>query len=212
MCRSPRRSSTRDELRRDEAGRQLAAVLAQLGLGVGEAEALVDRLLGRAAQRLAGLVVEDPVLADVQPAPHGRLAQRDVVRRRAGEVLQQVAEVLRRDDAQVDRQAGVRAPARGVLVGRRRRLDEVELAERAHQRAGVARRRDDVEVLDGVGLAARRAGELDALGGGVLAQRGDDLLADRQGAVQQHALGRAARRCRRPARRASRPRTSARSP
>jgi hypothetical protein len=39
----------------------------------------------------------------VQAAAHGGLAQRDVVRLRAGEVLQEVAEVRRLDDAQVDR-------------------------------------------------------------------------------------------------------------
>ena len=62
-------------------GRELAAVLAQLGLDVGEAEARVDLLLGREGLRLAGRVVEDAVLGDVQPAAHGRLAQGGVVRR-----------------------------------------------------------------------------------------------------------------------------------
>ena len=82
-------------------------------------------------------------------------------------------------------------PRAAFSFGRRRRLDELELAQRAHQRAGVGGRRDDVEVLDRVGLPARRPGELDALGRGVRAQRRDDLLADRQRAVQQHALRRA---------------------
>ena len=80
QCRSPRRSSLVDELRdvvRSEV--ELAAVLAQLGRDPRQAEALVDLLLGRAAVRLAGRVVEDPVLGDVQPAAHGRLAQRHVV-------------------------------------------------------------------------------------------------------------------------------------
>ena len=45
----------------------------------GSPSRVVDLLLGRAAQRLAGLVVEDPVLGDVQAAPDRGLAQRDVV-------------------------------------------------------------------------------------------------------------------------------------
>ena len=68
---------------RDLAGlaeRELAAVLAQLRRDPRQAEALVDLLLGRAAVGLARRVVEDPVLADVQPLAHRRLAQRDVVR------------------------------------------------------------------------------------------------------------------------------------
>ena len=66
--------------------------------------------------------------------------------------------------------------------------------------------------LTRVGLAARRAGELDALGGRVRAQRRDDLLADRQRAVQQRRAAPAARRCRRRATTAPTPRTSGRSP
>ncbi len=95
---------------------QLAAVLAQLGLDVGEAEPLVDLLLARARVRGAGGVVEDPVLGDVQPAPHRRFAQRRVVRPRAGEVLQQVAELRGLGDPQVDRHARVRARPRPGLA------------------------------------------------------------------------------------------------
>ena len=89
----------------------------------GRPSARVDLLLGRAAQRLAGRVVEDPVLGDVQPAPDGRLAQRHVVRLGAGEVLQHVAELVRLDDLQVDLHAGVRGRARtdvAALVHRSR--------------------------------------------------------------------------------------------
>jgi hypothetical protein len=61
--RSPPRSGAGSRRR----GRlELAAVLAQLGRDPRQAEALVDLLLGRAAVRLAGRVVEDPVLGDVQ--------------------------------------------------------------------------------------------------------------------------------------------------
>ena len=98
LCRSPRMSAELDQLGSRACRRravELAAVLAQLRLDVGEAEPLVDLLLGRARARFAGGVVEDPVLGDVQAAAHGGLAQRGVVRARAGEVLQQVAELRR---------------------------------------------------------------------------------------------------------------------
>ena len=121
QCRSPRRSSTRDQVgeRPRRRGLQLPAPLAQLGRDPRQAEPLVDLLLGRAAQRLAGGVVEDPVLRDVQPAPHGRLAQRHVVRLRAGEVLEHVAELVGRDDLEVDGHARVEHDARAGLAGLR---------------------------------------------------------------------------------------------
>ena len=157
-----------------------------------EPEALVDLLLGRAAQRLAGLVVEDPVLRDVQPAPHGGLAQRDVVRLGAGEVLEHVAELVGLDDPEVDLHARVREHARAGVARRQHGLDQRQLGQRGRQRDGILRRGDDVEVLDRVGLAAQRAGHLDALGGRVGAQRADDLLGDVLRAREQDARRRAA--------------------
>ena len=122
QCRSPRRSLELDQLRQRALQRrlELAAPLAQLRRDPRQPEPLVDLLLGRAAQRLAGLVVEDPVLGDVQPAPHRRLAQLHVVRLGAGEVLQDVAELVGRDDAQVDLHARVRDHARARRRRRRR--------------------------------------------------------------------------------------------
>ena len=142
---------------------QLAAVLAQLGRDPRQPEERVDLLLGRAAVRLAGRVVEDAVLGDVQAAADDRLAQRHVVVLRAGEVLHDVAELVGLDDAQVERDARVRARPRRVVLGARRLLDEADLAERGEQRGRVGRGRDDVEVLDRVDHAPRRARELDAV-------------------------------------------------
>ena len=171
-------------------GLDLAAVLAQLGRDPRHAEALVDLLLGGAAGGHAGGVVEDPVLGDVQPAPDGRLAQRHVVLLGAREVLQDVAELVGLDDPQVDRHARVRAGAGGVVPGRRARLDDVEVGEHGGQGACVRRGGDDVEVLDRVGAAARRAGQLDAIAGRVGAQRLDDALGDGQRLVEQNARAR----------------------
>src|SRR5918911_1694561 len=92
--------------------RSSSSAVAQLRRYPREPEAVVDLLLGGAAERLTGRVVEDPVLGDVQPAPHGALAQADVVRLGAGEVLQHVAELVRGDDLEVHAHAGVGAHTR----------------------------------------------------------------------------------------------------
>ena len=91
----------RDQLR-DLLEVQLAAALAQLRRDPGQAEQLVDLLLGRAAMRGAAGVVEQAVLADVQALAHRALAQRHVVLLGAREVLPEVAELVGLDDAQVD--------------------------------------------------------------------------------------------------------------
>ena len=97
-------------------------------------------------------------------------------------MLEHVAELVRRDDPQVDceRRCGstTRAPASPRRA--RPRSSSSSSRERLVERARVVRRRDDVEVLAGVGHAARAAGDLDAVGGRVRAQLLDDLLAERQ--------------------------------
>ncbi len=80
---------------------QLAAVLPQLRLDVGEAQQPVHLGLRRARPRGPVGVVLDAVLGDVQPAAHRELAQRGVVRGGAREVLQQVPQLLRGRDPQV---------------------------------------------------------------------------------------------------------------
>ncbi len=155
-------------------GRELAAVLAQLGLDVGQTEQSVDLLLGRARRRRAA-ARRRARRTRTRAGRAGRplRAGATLWARRAGEVLQQVAEALGADDAQVDAHAGVRPRARGGLARRGRRpaaprappletwLDHVELAERGEQRVRLGRRGDDVEVLDAVGQAPDRAGERD---------------------------------------------------
>ena len=166
---------------------QLAAVLAQLGRDPLHAEPLVDLLLGRAGDRLPALVVGDAVLAHVQAALDRRRAQRLVVAPRAREVLEQVAERLLRHDAQVDREPDVRQRAGARLAGGGDRVDRGRRAERLHQRGRVAGGGDDVEILDVVGPAAGAAGQLDGDHGRVLAQRGDQLVADLERLGQHHA-------------------------
>ena len=137
---------------------------------------------GRAARRppprrrsgvdLAALDVGDPVLGDREPHRHRALAQLDVVLLRAGEVLQQVAELLGRDDPQVDARSrcgsGPGAPSRPGLPAS---AISGCSARRAASARRLARGGDQVDVLAGLGPAPRRAGDLDLVGGGVLAQR-----------------------------------------
>ena len=80
----------------------LAARLAKLRLDVLQAQALVDPLLGCAAFDLFGLGVLDPVLGHREAHLDRALPQLDVVGRRTGEVLKEVAVGLWRDYPQVD--------------------------------------------------------------------------------------------------------------
>jgi hypothetical protein len=123
----------------------------------------------------------------MQPLAHRRLSQRHVVLLGAGEVLQQIAELIGSDDAQVHLQPGVGAQpnARGTRV--LRRLDEVERRRRRGQGQRIGCGGDDVQVLDAVGHAPGRAGQLDALRGRVGAHSREQLLANRQRAVEDDA-------------------------
>src|SRR5207245_9261331 len=78
----------------------LALVLAQLGRDPGEAEAVVDLLLG--APRYPPRAAKEAVLVELPALLHGELAERDVVRFAAREVEERGAEALRGDDAQID--------------------------------------------------------------------------------------------------------------
>ena len=167
-CRRPSTSSGSFALARRL---QLAAALAQLGLDVGVAEALVDLLLGRAELDLAALDLGDPVLGDGEAARHRLLAQLHVVRLGAGEVLEQVAEGLRGDDPQVDRDPVVGLRPHAVRARVPGRGDQRAGGEVLGQRRGLLGGRDQVDVLAGLGPAPHRARHLDPVGGGMLAQR-----------------------------------------
>ena len=93
-----------------------------------------------------------------------------------GEVLQHVAELVGLDHPEVDLQARVGGHARTSGAAGADRLHDLELGQRLRQRGRVGGGGDDVDVLDRVGPAAQRAGDLDAVRGRVRAQRLDDLL------------------------------------
>ena len=104
-------------------------------------------------------------------------------------MLEHVAELVGLDDPQVDLHARVRHHPRAGLAGRGHGLDLRQLGERAGERGGIGGRGDDVEVLDRLGHAPQRAGDLDAVGRRVLAQRAGDLLGDGDRAREHDARG-----------------------
>ena len=147
-------------------GRQLAAVLAQLGRDPLHAEPLVDLLLGRdrrpsrRSRRRRCRTRSRAGRASPPPCAAPRCAAR------AGEVLKQVAEAssgtIRRSTGRPEwvsalAPASPEACTSSTASSRGERLD---------QRRRVAGRGHDVEVLDGVGPAPGAAGELDPIAAG----------------------------------------------
>ena len=148
-------------------------------------EQRVHLRLGRAAVGLAGGVVEHPVLGDVQALAHGRVAQRHVVLLGAGEVLEQVAELVGRDDPQVDLDArcgcaAARPPRPGVPAS--------SISSSCGRRAASATGSVAVAITSrSLTLSVIRRAEpasSTCVGRGVLAERGDQRLADRERAVE----------------------------
>ena len=167
-----------DELRQLAAPRrlQLARVLAQLGRDRLVAEELVDGVLVGALEDVARLDVRDAVLRDREPAPHRVLAHRDVVVLRAREVLEEVAERLGRDDAQVEAEAVARDDRRLRVAVRGDVDDPAQLGEVARQLGRVRRARDDVEVAERLLPPPHRPGLGDRDRRRQLAQRRDHRL------------------------------------
>ena len=180
-----------DELRQLPAPRrlELARVFAQLGRDRLIAEELVDRVLLIALEDVAGLDVRDAVLRDREPAPHCVLAHRDVVVLRAGEVLQEVPERLRRDDAQVEAEPFARDDRRLRVALRRDVGDPPQACELLRQLGGIGRARDDVEVAERLLPPPHRPGLGDRDRRRQLAQRSDYRLHLGQAATEQVAVG-----------------------
>src|SRR5919109_1619117 len=110
-------------------------------------------------------------------SPHRGLPDGHVVLLVAGEVLEQVAELVGGDDLQVDRKGGVGASAGAGLRRPARRLHDVQLAQRLRERHRLVGGGDHVEVLDRVGQPPGRPGRLHPVGGVMGAQRVNDGVA-----------------------------------
>ena len=153
---------SRHQFRQRMVARDLdfAPILAQLGRNPVHAQALVDLGFVAAVQHLARVDLLYAVLADLQPGAHGRLAQRHVVVLGAGQVLQQVAEHLRLDHAQLDAAAVMRD------AGQLRVPAGLDLGHPLGPRQGVTDHGrppggdHQVDVLCRVGEPAQAAGDL----------------------------------------------------
>src|SRR5205809_19492 len=147
--------------RRSSARRlDLALILAQLGRDPGEAEAVVELLLG--AARDPPRAAKEAVLVQLPALLHGELAEHDVVRLAPREVEERGAEALLGDDAHIDLEPVLQlhAALRVALAedARHRR----QLREGGDRRFGRARKGEEVGVADGLLAAADRARDLDA--------------------------------------------------
>ena len=184
-----------DELRQRAVGRSLdlSLVLAQLGRNPRKAEALVDVGLLRAWLGLAAVDRREAVLGQAQALVAGALAQRHVVRLRAGEVLQQRAPLRRVDHAQVYLHAVVQHDRRLGVAECDHVLHARVPGEALEQRAWVVRRRHEVDVADDLLAATQRAGNLGLATARLGAQRLDQHLRTIERVVEQdHVLARTA--------------------
>ena len=180
-----------DELRQLAHARrlELARVLAQLRRDRLVAEELVDRVLLGALEDVASLDVRDAVLRDREPAPHRVLAHGHVVVLRAGEVLEEVAERLRRDDAQVETEPFARDDGRLRVALRGDVGHPAQFGEAARQLGGGCRARDDVEVAERLLPPPHRPGLGNGDGRRQLAQGRNYGLHLGQAATEQVAVG-----------------------
>ena len=148
----------------------LAAVLAQLGRDECEAERPIDLFFGSTRDELAVVDPEEAIFVELEAALDRAIAESDVVRLRAGEILQRGAEAFARHDAQIGLKAAPEQHARLGLAVREHALDELVAREGVHQR----RRRaggEDVEIAAGLAAAPQAANGRDVGVGGVLTQR-----------------------------------------
>ena len=95
-----------------------------------------------------------------------------------GEVLQQIAELVGRDDPHVDGQAAMGAQSDARLAGRLPRLHELELGSRLRERPRLGGGGDHIQILDAVGHPSGRPGQLNLVGRRVRPKRLYQLLAD----------------------------------
>ncbi len=174
---------------RASGGVDLAAHLAQLRRNPLEAERRVDVFLALAGDAHVVFDPEQAVFVQLEAEIDRAVAQRDVVRLRAGEVLQRRAAAVGGDEAEVGLEAAGKQDARFRLAVAEDALDRGVVDEIVHQR----RRRaggEEVEVAAGVAAAPEAADRLDGGVGRALAQVGHE----RRGGVVRVRAGDGGRR------------------
>jgi hypothetical protein len=131
-------------------GVDLAPVLAQRRGDPRQSEPPVDLLLRLRHDQLAGLGVEQAVFREFQAGVHGHFAYADVVRARAGEVLQRCTPGFGLHDAEVHLHAAARTDG-GLGRSAADDLHGVRMSgEGRHQGCGVLGGGEDVHVADRV--------------------------------------------------------------
>ena len=144
--------------------------------------------LGRAGDRLV-VGVEQAVLVQLPAALERAVAQRDVVRLRAGEVLQRGAALLGRDDPQVGLEAAAQSARWPWCRRGRARARPAGSCVKASASDGVGAAREDVEVAAGLGAAPHAADRGDLGAGRVLLQVRDERVGHLGRARQQVTAG-----------------------
>ncbi len=152
----------------------LAAVFAQFGRNVGQADRAVHRFLAVPGDALCA--AEHAVFVDLQAELLRDAADRDVVRLGAGEVVQRRAVALLRHDAQVDLHAAFEQHA-GARVAGGIYLGHFVIGREALHHRAVRRGSDqDIQVADGLAHAPEAAGDDHLLHAGDRLQKGAQRL------------------------------------
>ncbi len=136
-----------DQLRqRAPFGRlELAAPLAKLGRNLRETQRVVDVRLGPPGHERSVVHAKEPVLVQLEPARDGPVAQRDVVRFRAGEVLHRRAAAFFGHEPEIGLNAAPEPHARLRVSLAENPLDQLVHREGRHH-VRVVPRREDVDV------------------------------------------------------------------
>src|SRR5581483_8645203 len=144
----------------------LSPVLAHGGRHPAQAEAFVHLFFGTAYDQLVGFCLEQPVLGELELLADRDLPGGYIVRLGAGEVLERRAPRVQLHHPQVDLEicrggsGGMPPPGKRDADGGLRGAADNDLAERlecVHQRPGLVRRGEDVDVAYRLPPAAQRA-------------------------------------------------------
>ena len=141
-------------------GVDLSPQLAERRVDEGEAQRCVQAFLGLASHLVAGDDVEEAIFVQGEPAVQRALAQGDVVRFRAREILQRRPACVRRDQPQIGLESLPQQDARLRLALAEHALDQLVAGEARHDPGGGAGR-EDVDVAARLGAAPQAADDVE---------------------------------------------------